>query len=386
MVTQAVKHLLPEAHVSVDRAQTWGSGSPQAHRPSLREDDGVLVTLGRGRPGFVHRVIELLTDEGTFPLDVRALSVVVLEDICVVTSVVARRSLLRLGSTHAQVESRICSGLAQTHGSAVVRVDVGARPQPGDERLFPTHELTLAVREQPGVIAELCDELLSFGVNVYWLSSAVLKPRFGEAGPRCVVAMQLQVSPESESDLDSRLRTLATATGWEAVSFKPWSISGTPSAGRSTRDERTQRVLEATVASLATLEESMRPPRLLGFAGYVGAEIRGGDTPTPAPRYHLDVIIGRERTNKAHERVINIASSETAEWVPFEIVVDSDTLDVMPPSLTVMVGESAPAYAMFELALPDVPETHRVTVQVRQFNRVIQFVSLDVASNGSTAT
>lgn len=374
-VGRAVRSHLPEVQIRVGMDETLEQ-LPSSHGAGDR-DDCLIAILGHGRPGFVNAVINALLSSGVSSGEMRSIDSVLHEDICVVTAVVSTSVIKALGSTPAAMERSVSSrlrergfdGVSLCHGLAESDAPAGGR-------LLPTHELALAVQERPGVIADLSALLLGFGVNIVWLSSAVRRPRFGEAAPECVVAMQVQVPDDAEAPLDGSLRSLATEIGAEVFSLRPWSISGRRTSLRAA-EERTREILEATASSLAEIGERIRPPQLIEFDGYVGVELVG-----EAQSNAVRVMISRGRTGLKTERAINIASSQQAEWVPFEVVVDSDTLAGLPVSRDLLVGSRQPECVAFDLGVLPAHVDHRITVQVRQRNRTIQIVAVGTQAAG----
>jgi hypothetical protein len=287
------------------------------------------------------------------------------------------------------LEEEIADAVAPTFPRPEVllwRVPESSRTDASRRLSTPTHELRLEIQEEAGIIAALTERLEAHHANVVWLSSRVLKPRFGELAPRCVVEMHVFVPRAEVLQLDGSLRSVAARSGWEDVVLRPWSVSTEPPAA----DLRS--VVEVVDQKI---EAELRPPALVPFNGYVGVDIAHEGEPihggmddavpiTAAERYSIRVRISRDRPQVRFERLLSITGEPSDEPVPFTIALESDTIefDVRIHQVTIEPGDAAISVeATFDV--PASGREHRLSVQVRQRNRTIQIVAVELDVTGA---
>ncbi len=362
---QMLQRQLGDIAVSVRLAPVWENDTPSPHRPSRGEQDVFAIVAARGRRGFVHTVAACLAAPLADPEAVRAVHVLVLQGICIVTALLDASGVSRGGKSLEELFHERLQGAWEQAGwedPFTIRVWEPLEA-PGEEEFdLPTHELTLAVPQRSGVIADIGKELMLFDVNIYWLSSGVLPPIFGESGPRFLVVMQLEVPPQNERALDAHLQSVSRASGWQNVSFRPWSLSG----DRPWPSAQLQEEVDRRLAALR--------PRMSEFDGHVGVDVtRQRDDPPSVASWSIRVVIGPEAPGTANDHPLTMRGLE-ADAVPFDVRVSSDSLTVEPASWSLTVAGAQPAEVEFRAQ--GLLANHRANVFVRHANRTVQIVPL----------
>lgn len=182
------------------------------------ERANVITVVGEARPGFVHGVIELVSQYEGGILQVVGANMALLEVFSVLTVVIS----LRDTGEHGEVPSQAFADFVRKrvrHGDEVLAPCVVEATLEAPSRHRPTHEITVEAGEQPGVLAKVASILSDFDppVNIVWLTSYVLQPRIGEDQLRCWMQIQIDLSEYQRPAIDSlrqQLGWLARQSGW----------------------------------------------------------------------------------------------------------------------------------------------------------------------------
>jgi hypothetical protein len=382
VLKQSIQMCLPEAHLTVGRSP--GKDHPMPEGPDAEPGDHLLLVSGRAGPGFTHSILQALSGLGG-AADVRSVSTVVLDDVCVLTALLSARIVNaargRLRSVEEQIIHAVPLRFPRPH-VLLRKVSDSSLVDAHRWLTIPTHELRLEIPEEAGIIAALTEQLEAYESNVVWLSSRLLKPRFGEPARRCVVEMHVSVPFAEVTQLDGSLRSVAAGRGWEGVVLLPWSVS-TEAPATDMRN-----VVEVVDQKI---EAELRPPPLVPFHGYVGVDITHEGEPIADPGtvdavritagegYGIRVRVARQRSRARFERLMSITGDPSDEPVPFAIALESDTIEFDRRVHQITIGPddlTASVEASFDI--PRVGSEHRLSVQVRQRNRTIQIVAVEL--------
>ena len=209
--------------------------------------------------------------------------------------------------------------------------------------------------------------------------------------------------------LDAGFLTVTVAHAREALYFgvlgflagfaerfaKPRLASGLVSPGRTGRAGGYPELRSATNELVQVLpqvvqqsiESLVRPPTLIDFSGYVRAEVLAYGT---QPHRTLDPLqrgkecvlrttISATPSEAPTERPIEIKGGRSAREVPFALVPDSETVRFKNgPKEVVARPGGPPSSADFPFEAPTAAGAHQIWVQVRQQNRTVQVVPLQI--------
>jgi glycine cleavage system regulatory protein len=220
---------------------TWPTRSwshDHAKRPNSRV--AVMTVVGHARPGFVHDTLRTLIDGVEAVVEIRSVSMALLEGASVLTIMFTRSRQSRLRDVDQQIRTKLTSTLAGSDQSAPIAVQIVKAAKTNDDGQrskgethpsrasgpdWPTHELSIVAVEQPRVVAKVARLLAGSNVNIIWFVSHVLDPMVGERWPMYAIQMHIHVPPDLRDEVGARLRTLADTERWEDVSMREWSLA-----------------------------------------------------------------------------------------------------------------------------------------------------------------